>query len=153
MVNYYHRFLLHGAATLQLLNNLLSQSKKKLVMTDEAVKSFNEVKNALANATLLAHPRPDAPLTRMTDASSTAVGAFLQQTVTGVLQPLAFFSKKYSPAETHYSVFGRELLAVYLAIRNFRHFLDGHEFVLLTDHKSLVSEDEDAITGTRNLFA
>ncbi|BHF70461.1 hypothetical protein SprV_0301351200 [Sparganum proliferum] len=79
-----------------------------------------------------------AQLTLMTDASSTAVGASLQQTVGGVLQPLVFFSKKLSPAETGYSVFGRELLAVYLSIRHFRHFLEGSEFVVLTDHKSLV---------------
>ncbi|BHF77875.1 hypothetical protein SprV_0602098500 [Sparganum proliferum] len=78
-----------------------------------------------------------AQLTLMTDASSTAVGASLQQTVNGVLQPLAFFSKKLSPAETRYSVFGRELLAVYLSIRHFRHFLEGREFLVLTDHKPL----------------
>nr|VZI16988.1 unnamed protein product [Spirometra erinaceieuropaei] len=138
MVNYYHRFLPHGATILQPLNSLLTHSKKTLVMTEEAVRSFNDVKAALADATLLAHPRSDAQLTLMTDASSTAVGASLQQTVRGVLQPLAFFSKKLSPAETRYSVFGRELLAVYLSIRHFRHFLEGREFVVLTDHKPLV---------------
>nr|VZI15659.1 unnamed protein product [Spirometra erinaceieuropaei] len=138
MVNYYHRFLPHGATILQPLNSLLTHSKKTLVMTEEAVRSFNDVKAALADATLLAHPRSDAQLTHMTDASSTAVGASLQQTVGGVLQPLAFFSKKLSPAETRYSVFGRELLAVYLSIRHFRHFLEGREFVVLTDHKPLV---------------
>nr|VZI12855.1 unnamed protein product [Spirometra erinaceieuropaei] len=138
MVNYYHRFLPHGATILQPLNSLLTHSKKTLVMTEEAVRSFNDVKAALADATLLAHPRSDAQLTLMTDASSTAVGASLQQTVGGVLQPLAFFSKKLSPAETRYSVFGRELLAVYLSIRHFRHFLEGREFVVLTDHRPLV---------------
>ncbi|BHF72606.1 hypothetical protein SprV_0401567400 [Sparganum proliferum] len=138
MVNYYHCFLPHGATILQPLNSLLTHSKKTLVMTEEAVRSFNDVKAALAKATLLAHPRSDAQLTLMTDASSTAVGAALQQTVGGVLQPLAFFSKKLSPAETRYSVFGRELLAVYLSIRHFRHFLEGREFVVLTDHKPLV---------------
>nr|VZI05873.1 unnamed protein product [Spirometra erinaceieuropaei] len=138
MVNYYHRFLPHGATILQPLNSLLTHSKKTLVMTEEAVRSFNDVKAALSDATLLAHPRSDAQLTLMTDASSTAVGASLQQTVRGVLQPLVFFSKKLSPAETRYSVFGRELLAVYLSIRHFRHFLEGPEFVVLTDHKPLV---------------
>ncbi|BHF76059.1 hypothetical protein SprV_0501915700 [Sparganum proliferum] len=116
MVNYYRRFLLYGATILQPLNSLLSHSKKTLVMTEEAVRSFNDVKAALAKATLLAHPRSDAQLTLMTDASSTAL----------------------SPAETRYSVFGRELLAVYLSIRHFRHFLDGREFFVLTDHKPLV---------------
>nr|VZI26836.1 unnamed protein product [Spirometra erinaceieuropaei] len=138
MVNYYHRFLPHGATILQALNSLLTHSKKRLVMTEEAVKSFNDVKAAHASATLLAHPRADAQLILMTDASRTAVRASLQQTVGGVLKPLAFFSKKISPAETRYSVFGRELLAVYLFIWHFRHFLEGREFVVLTDHKPLV---------------
>nr|VZI46866.1 unnamed protein product [Spirometra erinaceieuropaei] len=138
MVNYYHRFLPHGATILQPLNSLLTHFKITLVMTEEAIKSFNDVKAALANATLLAHPRSDAQLTLMTDASSTAVGASFQQTVGGVLQPLAFFSKKLSPAETRYIVFGRELLTVYLSLRHFRHLWEGSEFVVLTDHKPLV---------------
>ncbi|BHF77003.1 hypothetical protein SprV_0502010500 [Sparganum proliferum] len=138
VVNYYHRFLPHGAIILQPLNGLLAHTKKTLVMTEGAVKSFDDVKAALASATLLAYPRSDAQLTLMTDASSTAVGASLQKTVIGVLQPLAFFSKKLSPAETRYSVFGRELLSVYLSIRQFRNFLEGREFVVLTDHKPLV---------------
>ncbi|BHF65921.1 hypothetical protein SprV_0200893500 [Sparganum proliferum] len=138
MVNYYHRFLPHGATILRPLNSLLTHSKKTLLMTEEAVRSFNDVKVALAKATLLAHPRSDAQITLMTDASSTAVGASLQQTVSGVLQPLAFFTKKLSPAETRYSDFGRELLAVYLSIRHFRHFLEGRELVVLTDREPLV---------------
>nr|VZH99634.1 unnamed protein product [Spirometra erinaceieuropaei] len=127
-----------GATTLQPLNSLLAHYKKTLVMTEEAVKSFNNVKAALAKATLLPHPRSDAQLTLTTDASSTAVGASLQQTLSGVLQPLAFFSKNLSPAETCYSVFDRELISVYLSIQHFRHFLECREFFVQTDHKPLV---------------
>ena len=42
-----------------------------------------------------------------------------------------------TPAETHYSTFDRELLAVYLSIRHFRHFLEGRSFLVWTDHKPL----------------
>ena len=42
-----------------------------------------------------------------------------------------------TPTEQRYSAFDRELLAVYLAIRNFRHFLEGRQFHVLTDHKPL----------------
>jgi len=42
------------------------------------------------------------------------------------------------PAETRYSTFDRELLAVYLAIKHFHHFLEGRQFYVLTDHKPLV---------------
>ena len=41
------------------------------------------------------------------------------------------------PPETRYSAFGRELLAVYLGIKHFRHLLEGRSFVVYTDHKPL----------------
>jgi cleavage and polyadenylation specificity factor subunit 1 len=50
---------------------------------------------------------------------------------------LAFFSKGLKPAETRYSTFDRELLAIYLAIKHFRYFLEGRNFHILTDHKPL----------------
>ena len=53
------------------------------------------------------------------------------------LAPLSFFSKNLSSAETHYSAFNRELLAVYAAIHNFLLMLEGREFFVLTDHKPL----------------
>nr|VZI48126.1 unnamed protein product [Spirometra erinaceieuropaei] len=80
----------------------------------------------------------NAAQSTMTDDSSSVVGSSFQQTFSCVLQPLAFFSKKLSPAETRYSVFGRELYAVNRSIRHFRHFLDGREFVVSADHKSLL---------------
>jgi hypothetical protein len=38
------------------------------------------------------------------------------------------------PAGTRYSTFDEELLPIYLAIKHFRHFIEGRE---LTDHKPL----------------
>ena len=40
-----------------------------------------------------------------------------------------------TPAQTRYSTFDKELLAVYLAIQHFRHFLEGCTFHVLMDHK------------------
>jgi hypothetical protein len=54
-----------------------------------------------------------------------------------VARPLAFFSAKLEPAQTRYSAFDRELLAVYLSIRHFRWLLEGRTFYVLTDHKPL----------------
>ena len=62
-----------------------------------------------------------------TDASDAAVGAVLAAS-NGA--PLAFFSKKLSAAERKYSTFDRELLAVFLAIRHFRHMLEGKPFII-----------------------
>ena len=74
----------------------------------------------------------------MTDASNIAVGAVLQEYCNGQWCPISFFSKALKPAETRYSTFNRELLAIYLAIKHFRYFLEGREFHVRTDHKPLV---------------
>ena len=48
-----------------------------------------------------------------------------------------FFFVKLKDTEKRYSTFGCELLAIYLAIRYFRHFLEGRDFIIFTDHKLL----------------
>ncbi|PIK61893.1 hypothetical protein BSL78_01224 [Apostichopus japonicus] len=53
------------------------------------------------------------------------------------LTAMALISTLVNKAETRYSAFGRELLAVYLSIRHFRHLLDGRSFTVYTDHKPL----------------
>ncbi|KAK3513189.1 hypothetical protein QTP70_009763 [Hemibagrus guttatus] len=75
------------------------------------------------------------------DASTTGVGAVLsqQQGNPSHLHPCAFFSRKLNPAERNYDIGNRELLAVKLALEEWRHWLEGakHPFLVLTDHKNL----------------
>lgn len=73
----------------------------------------------------------------MVDASDTAIGAVCQQLIDGCWCPIAFYSKSLSPTEVKYSTFERELLATYSAVKHFRHFLEGRQFFILTDHKPL----------------
>ena len=141
LVNFYHRFIPNGATLLQPLHALLKRTKRpsdKPEWNEDTIAAFNNVKHALANASLLVHPTPDASTSVMTDASDVAVGAVLQQYINGQWCPLAFFSRALKPAETRYSTYDRELLAIYLAIKHFRYFLEGREFHILTDHKPLV---------------
>ncbi|CAB3385941.1 Hypothetical predicted protein [Cloeon dipterum] len=116
MVNYYHRFLPNIAAHLAALHIFLSGPRKPkktpLKWCEEADKSFQEVKQAMANAVCLAHPKLDAPLALVTDASGVAIGGVVQQLVNDIWQPLSFFSRKLSPAERKYSTYDRELLAI-----------------------------------------
>ena len=114
--------------TLQPLHTLLKHTKRpsdKLTWSDSTSTAFIDIKTALADASLLVHPTPGAPTCLMTDASDVAVGAVLQQLVDGNWCPIAFFSKGLKPAETRYSTFDRELLAIYLAVKHFRYFLEG----------------------------
>lgn len=139
LVNFYRRFIPNCAEIVHPLTDLLKRTKRKLVFDDVAVESFEAVKKALANAATLTHMSTDGntPLFLTTDASQQAVGAVLQQLVDGEMKPVSFFSQKLQPAQTRYSTFSRELLAIYLAIKHFRHLLEGREFVVYTDHKPL----------------
>lgn len=145
MVNYYHRFIPGLAELLQPIHahlaTLLKMPKtaKNFFWTDVCKESFYKVKSALANATLLAHPLNNGTFSITTDASNTAIGAVLQQQKDGCWEPLAFFSKKLQPAEIKYSAFDRELLAIYLAVKHFRYFVEGREFTIYTDHKPLTT--------------
>ncbi|GFR84974.1 Pol polyprotein [Elysia marginata] len=96
--------------------------------------AFTSCKAALAEATMLSHPKPDAQISVTTDASDQAVGTVCG----GVWQSLVFFSKRLPPPVQKYSKFDRKLLGLYLAIRHFRFFLEGRPFSRYTDPKPLV---------------
>lgn len=140
LINFYRRFIPGCAAILQPLNRFLTGNPKKstsIEWNESAVQSFQTIKAALAKATLLSHPKINAPISLVTDASDVAVGAVLQQFIDSDWQPISFFSKQMTPAEMRYSTFGRELLAIYLGVKHFRHFLEGRQFIIMTDHKPL----------------
>ncbi|BHF58061.1 hypothetical protein SprV_0100101000 [Sparganum proliferum] len=119
------------------LINLLRGNDREFSFPDTAVEAFNCARKALADATALVHPISDAPLSTVTDASNFAIGAALQQQTPAGTQPLAFYSAKLTPPQTRYSTFGRELFAIYLAIKHFRNYVEGRDFCAYIDHKPL----------------
>ena len=122
MITYYARFLPSIARVLEPLHAAVgNKSKEKrapIDWTTECELAFVEAKKALASATLLHHPSPSEETRLTTDASGVAVGGKLEQKVKGLWAPVAFFSKKLKPAEKKYSAFDREMLAIFLAIKN-----------------------------------
>ncbi|GFV40580.1 transposon Tf2-11 polyprotein [Trichonephila clavipes] len=142
LLNFYRRFLPKAAEQQYLLSEFLKGSKgkkdsKPLKWSSEAITAFQRCKQALADAALLAHPSPSAPLALHVDASDYAIGGALHQVVDSELQPLAFFSRKLTSSEKSYSAYDRELLAIYSAIRRFRYMLEARDFTVFTDHKPL----------------
>ena len=137
MINFYHRFLKHAAEILAPLNALLTgyskANSKKLICWEQhpkARKAFDCARNALANATMLHYPSIDGELAVFTDASDIAVGGVLNQWRENEWVPLGFFSRKLQKRETLLSAFARELLAVYLSLKYFYHWLEGNTFTV-----------------------
>ena len=66
-------------------------------------------------------------------------GVLSQPDDKGILHPVAFFSRKLSPAECNYEIYDKELLAIISAFEHWRPELEGTEIPIkvLTDHKAL----------------
>ena len=95
------------------------------------------MKHAIVSAPILISPDPGKPYVVTTDASGFATGAILQQDHGKGLQPIAFMSHKMNKAERNYPVHEQELLAIVQALREWRHYLHGTTFEVVTDHNSL----------------
>ena len=98
------------------LTDALAGAPRQLEWSEAMTSAFQQIKQRLAAATLLVHPVADAELWVNTDGSSKAIAGAIHQVVQGQLQPLGFFSRRKSSAESRYSAYDLELLAVYATI-------------------------------------
>jgi hypothetical protein len=140
LINFYRRFLPAAAQALKPLTDALrggGGKNKKLAWSGQQDSAFEAAKRLLCCAPCLEHPDPAAAVRLAVDASSTHVGAVLQQQSGPQWQPLAYYSCKLDAAQQKYSAFDRELLAAYLSVRHFRFMLEGRDFVIFSDHKPL----------------
>ena len=75
-----------------------------------------------------------------TDASDyVSEGILSQYDENDVLHPVAYFSKKHSPAECNYEIYDKELMAIIHAFKEWRPELEGSPtpVEVITDHKNL----------------
>jgi RNase H-like domain found in reverse transcriptase len=75
-----------------------------------------------------------------TDTSDYALSAILSLfDDEGVLRPVAFHSQTFTGAELNYDVHDKELLAIFEAFQNWRHYLESSSSPIdvITDHKNL----------------
>lgn len=138
--NFYRRFIQNYSQTTLPLTQLTS-TLKLFVWTPEADFAFQKLKELFTSAPILSHPDTNKQFILEVDASDSGVGAVLSQRAEsdGKLHPCAFFSRRLSPAEMNYDVGNHELLAIKLALEEWRHWLEGsvQPFIVWTDHKNL----------------
>ena len=115
----------------------LTKTKCAFVWNPGAQKAFENLKNALSHAPMLAIADDEKPYEVICDASGFDCGAVLMQEN----RLVAFWSYKMSPAETRYHTGEQEVLAVIGALKHWRHYVQGADFTIVTDHKPNVTFD------------
>ena len=106
----------------------------------EQVKAFENLKAAFKPDIVLRHFDPSRPIHIFTDASAWATGGVMKQPDDdGLLRPIAFFSKKHTPAECNYDIYDLELMAIIRAFEEWEPELMGssHTTSVVTDHRNL----------------
>ena len=133
---YYRRFIRNYSIINKPLTELLKKNAK-WNWTQDCQNAFNTIKQALTTEPILALYRPGDQLILSTDASGFGVGAILFQIQDGLERVLYYASCTLNRAQQNYSTTERECYGIVWAIKKFRHYLIGCEFLVQTDHHGL----------------
>jgi hypothetical protein len=118
----------------------LLKKEKEFGWDEGCDKAFKEVKQRIASAPILVQSDPEKEKTLETDASDYAIGMRLTQPGDdGKPRPIAFYSRKLIQAELNYDIHNKELLAIVVAFKVWRVYLEGakHTIIMKIDHKNL----------------
>ena len=133
---YYRRFVPKFAEIARPLNKV-SETSTKFEWTPEAQDAFESLKLKLISTSILAFPCLKESFILHTDANHFATGAVFAQVQDGNERAICYASRSTSKSQTNYSTTRRELLALVTFTRQFRHYLLGQNFTIVTDHSEL----------------
>jgi phospholipid-translocating ATPase len=116
----------------------LTQKAAPFNWTDACEQAFQRLKHLLCSSPILAYPDFSQEFILQTDASDYGVGAVLSQLdELGNEKVISYASKALSPREQKYSTTEKEAFAVVFGTAQFRVYLLGRHFKLITDHSAL----------------
>ena len=102
------------------------------------MEAFSQIKVSLVKLCVLTIPCQGDCFSLHTDASGLGVGATLNVIRGEEELPVAYFSRQLQGAQKFYSATELEMLAIFMAVMHFDHFLMGADFKIITDHRALV---------------
>ena len=137
LIGYYRKFIDRFAEITKPLSNLLKDDTP-FKWEDKHEQAFLTIKSILCTQPLLQYPNFEEPFLVTCDASSYAVAGVLSQGKIGSDLPIAYASRVLCGTELNYSVIEKELVAMIFSTTQFRPYLYGRKFKLITDHRPLV---------------
>jgi hypothetical protein len=118
--NFYHHFIHNYSHIIQPLTFLTCKGVP-FTWSMEQQTAFDTLKTTFTSAPVLARFNPDRDIIVETDTSDyVSTGVLSQYDDNNILHPMAYFSKKHSPAECNYEIYDKELMAIVLAFKEWR---------------------------------
>jgi len=137
--NFYRRFISNYSGITSPITYLLKKNVD-FIWSNDAQHAFEYLKRKFTTAPILRHFDPSRPSIIETDASDFAIACIIsQKDDSNILHPIAFYSRKLTPAEVNYEIYDKEMLAIITAFKQWRAYLEGslHQITVLTDHRNL----------------
>ncbi|XP_025999364.1 uncharacterized protein K02A2.6-like [Astatotilapia calliptera] len=139
LLNFYNKFLPNLSTLLAPLHKLLRKGEP-WCWGPAQEKVFGKSKELLQSSSVLVHYDEQKDLILSCDASPYGVGAVLAHRMPdGQEKPIGFASRTLNAAEKNYSQLDKEGLAVIFGVQYFHKYLYGRKFMIITDHKPLIS--------------
>lgn len=131
LAGYYRKFVKIFGIIAKPLTNMLK--KYAFLWTPAADQAFEDLKYAMTHTPVLALPDISKDFVVECDASGHGIGAVLSQDG----HPISFLSKTLSQRHMALSVYDKEMLAIVYAVQQWRPYLLGHYFKIVTDHRTI----------------
>jgi hypothetical protein len=131
LIGYYRKFVKGYGGIASPLTSLLEKDSFK--WSDNAELAFNSLKKAMTTHLVLGLPEFSKPFIIECDASEGGIGVVLMQ----FGQLLAYLSQWLKGKSLSLFTYKKELLALVMAIRKWRHYLLGHFFEVRTNQQAL----------------
>lgn len=153
LCNYYRRFIRSYSNTARPLTDL-TRKDRAWEWTPKCQDAFERLKKAIHSDPVLQHFDPKKTTYIEVDSSDfVSGGVMMQKDDGGRLHPVAFFSKKLSPAECNYTIYDKELLAIVRAFEEWRPECIGTAtpIQVFTDHETLKTFTESKQLSRRQV--
>ncbi len=137
--NFYRPFIKDFAFIARPLHKLTQKDQEWRWGTEEQ-NTFDALKERVTMETVLAHAKLDDQFELEVDASGYAVGAtLLQRKEDSKKHPIGYYSATLNEAQRNYDIYDLELLAIVMALKNWRPLLVGspHKIIIYSNHLNL----------------
>lgn len=133
LTSFYRKFIRNFSEICAPMLETIKKASQPFCWTNMAEDSFQLLKRKIRERPILRLPDFNKLFQVRCDASGTAIGTVLSQED----RPVAFFSEKLNKGQQKYSSYDKEFYPVDQALKHWRHYLLGNEFVVFSVNLAL----------------